>query len=110
MPDGSKNVAVGKTIALLAQEGDDISNLEVPKEEVPPPLEQKNAPSPTRTPGSASQEASNPTPPAVDASSSQVHVESDRPLFPSVLRLLKENHVSSTERIKGLFPVLYADN
>ncbi|KAL0070558.1 pyridoxine biosynthesis protein [Marasmius tenuissimus] len=33
LPDGTKNVQVGKVIALLAEEGDDISNLEVPKEE-----------------------------------------------------------------------------
>jgi len=33
LPDGSKNVPVGKIIALLAEEGDDILDLEVPKDE-----------------------------------------------------------------------------
>ncbi|KAI0303499.1 single hybrid motif-containing protein [Multifurca ochricompacta] len=31
--DGQKNIPVGKAIALLAEEGDDISNLEIPKDE-----------------------------------------------------------------------------
>jgi pyruvate/2-oxoglutarate dehydrogenase complex dihydrolipoamide acyltransferase (E2) component len=30
--DSSKNVKVGKTIAMLAQQGDDLSTVEVPKE------------------------------------------------------------------------------
>jgi len=33
LQDGAKNVPVGKIIALLAEEGDDISNLQPPKEE-----------------------------------------------------------------------------
>ena len=40
VPDGTHNVDVGKTIAVLAEQGDDISTLELPAEEaeaVPPP-------------------------------------------------------------------------
>ena len=42
---GAKDVPVGKTIALLAEEGDDISNLEVPKEDegAPAPKQEKRA-------------------------------------------------------------------
>jgi pyruvate/2-oxoglutarate dehydrogenase complex dihydrolipoamide acyltransferase (E2) component len=36
IPDGSKNVKVGKTIAMLAEQGDDLSTVEVPKEDDAP--------------------------------------------------------------------------
>ena len=40
-PNGTRNVEVGKVIALLAEEGDDISNLEAPKEDAQPPQQAK---------------------------------------------------------------------
>ncbi|KAG2366786.1 single hybrid motif-containing protein [Suillus spraguei] len=70
--DGSKNVQVGKVIALLAEEGDDISNLEAPKEESKP------APS---------------TPVAPPKHSKH--------LLPSVIRLLIEGNVVDAEAIPG---------
>ncbi len=51
--DGSKSVQVGSRIAVLAEEGDDISSLEIPKDESPksqPAQEASPAPTP-RAPG-----------------------------------------------------------
>ncbi|PBK87427.1 single hybrid motif-containing protein [Armillaria gallica] len=92
LPDGTKNIPIGKVIAMLAEEGDDISNVEAPKEaEAPPtasPPKQETAPS---TPRPA------PTPVA-HSSSPPSH---SRPMFPSVYRLLHENNVTNAEQIKG---------
>lgn len=92
-PDGTKNVSVGKIIALLAQEGDDISSLEIPADE-----------STTSSSSSSSKKAlsSLPQPPQPGSTSSLNDASHDRPLFPSVLRLLKENNVSDMKGIKGL--------
>ncbi|KAI0637444.1 single hybrid motif-containing protein [Trametes polyzona] len=107
-PDGTKGIPVGKTIALLAEEGDDISNLEVPADEpAPPKSESQSKPSPAPS-SSASSSASQPSaaeakqsPPAPPSES---HVpQTSRPLFPSVLRLIQEHHIpaSDIEKIKG---------
>ena len=96
-PDGTKNVPVGKVIALLAEEGDDISNLEAPKEDGQPPQQAKQPeqapPAPPPPPPSA------PSAPAPESSS---HSPSDR-VFPSVLRLLQANNIAGpdADKIKG---------
>jgi pyruvate/2-oxoglutarate dehydrogenase complex dihydrolipoamide acyltransferase (E2) component len=97
-PDGSKGVQVGKLIALLAEDGDDISNLEVPKESETksPPKEQNTA---------SSDKASSPTPPTSPSSASVPRHEAPKldktkPMFPSVIRLLHENDLDSS-KIKG---------
>ncbi|KAH9484080.1 putative pyruvate dehydrogenase protein X component, mitochondrial [Psilocybe cubensis] len=99
-PDGTKGVPVGKIIALLAEEGDDISNLELPKEETTP------APKETGNSASSSPPASEP----VFTPSEPIHAtgahsyalpEHARPLFPSVHRLLLEHKVTKVEDIKG---------
>ena len=98
VPDGTKSIPVGQTIALLAEEGDDISNLEVPKEEA----SKSSAPKEKK-----SQEKSNdaaPPPPPTPASQPpdhDIHITSSRPLFPSVQRLLTENGIENADRIKG---------
>ncbi|KAG8968282.1 hypothetical protein FRC03_008148 [Tulasnella sp. 419] len=105
VPDGSKSVPVGKLIALLAEEGDDISNLEVPAEtEAPKKAESSSTP----TPEPSSQSASPPPPPpAQKSASSESHSHalphSSKPLFPSVLRLLQEHGLSDVDAlgIKG---------
>ncbi|CAA7265336.1 unnamed protein product [Cyclocybe aegerita] len=96
-PDGTKGIPVGKIIALLAEEGDDISNLEIPKEDAaPPPPAHESAASTSSAPA--------PPPPA---SSQPLQIlshhppEHSRPLFPSVHRLLIENNVTKPEEIKG---------
>lgn len=88
---------VGKVIALLAEEGDDISNLQPPPEESKPEPTQQSASSEPATPKSES----SPTPPASTPSHSHKHIEHSRPLFPSVLRLLQEHNVDSVDKIKG---------
>ncbi|KIM87484.1 hypothetical protein PILCRDRAFT_815003 [Piloderma croceum F 1598] len=105
-PDGSKNVAVGKIIALLAEEGDDISNLEVPKEE------QKPAPPKSEQTASPPKSQSSPPPsaqsqPQLQSTQSSSHPVSEpthaSPLFPSVHRLLLENasSIPNAADIKG---------
>ncbi|EJF62657.1 single hybrid motif-containing protein [Dichomitus squalens] len=106
-PDGTKNVPVGKTIALLAEEGDDISNLEVPADEPasssnpsqPTPEHQAKpapfAPSDSEYPTSARGEGTHPP---------ESHVpHHSRPLFPSVIRLIQEHGISQGDvnKIKG---------
>lgn len=92
--DGSKNVQVGKIIALLAEEGDDISNLEAPKEEpkpVPSPQPEVQAtPSPPPAP------APQPTAPKTSH-----HPKHSKHLLPSVIRLLIEGNVVDAEAIPG---------
>jgi len=94
-PDGTKNVPVGKVIALLAEIGDDISNLQPPKEEPVLPKEKQlevssELPTPTTTSTTETQ-----------SSSHSKHPEHSRPLFPSVYRLLVENTITDPEAIKG---------
>ncbi|KZP23568.1 single hybrid motif-containing protein [Athelia psychrophila] len=87
-PDGSKNVRVGKVIALLAEEGDNISNLEAPKDEpAPEPKQQEAPPPPTPAPVSNSSLSQSQSPPE-PAQSSHADIDTSRPLFPSVHRLL----------------------
>jgi len=90
-------VPVGKVIALLAEEGDDISNLQPPAEEVKPEPTQQSAPSESIT--TKSEPA--PTPSTYTPSPSHKLVEHSRPLFPSVSRLLREHNVDSVDKIKG---------
>ena len=87
---------VGKIIALLAEEGDDISNLQPPVEETKPEPAQQSAPAETTTTKPEPTSTPAPTP-----SHSHKHLEHSRPLFPSVLRLLQEHNVDSIDKIKG---------
>jgi pyruvate/2-oxoglutarate dehydrogenase complex dihydrolipoamide acyltransferase (E2) component len=92
---------VGKVIALLAEEGDDISNLEAPKEETAPPKKEEAS-----TSSSSASTESVPPPSSSQPSESQqahstIHISTDKPLFPSVYRLLAENNISNVDAIKG---------
>ncbi|KAJ8699375.1 pyridoxine biosynthesis protein [Pleurotus ostreatus] len=83
LPDGTKNVPVGKVIALLAEEGDDISNLEAPKEAA------------ALSPPSSAPESKVPASPSPSSSHHDGgHVSISGPLFPSVQRLLWEHAAS----------------
>ncbi len=82
-------------IALLAEEGDDISNIEVPENgpesfESATASKQEQAPSPPQ---------SAPTPALTPKATHRV--SHSRPLFPSVARLLHEHSVQDPEKIKG---------
>ncbi|KAG2115235.1 pyruvate dehydrogenase X component [Suillus discolor] len=94
--DGSKNVQVGKVIALLAEEGDDISNLEAPKEESKP------APSPQPETQAAAPPPPAPAPtPQPTTSKVSHHPKHSKHLLPSVIRLLIEGNVADAEAIPG---------
>lgn len=94
--NGTKNIQVGKIIALLAEEGDDISNLQPPVEETKSEPTYQSAPEPeTPKPEPV------PTPSTSVPSQSHNHFEHSRPLFPSVLRLLQEHNVDSLDKVKG---------
>jgi pyruvate/2-oxoglutarate dehydrogenase complex dihydrolipoamide acyltransferase (E2) component len=80
-PSGSKNVPVGETIAVLAEQGDDLSKLEVPTDLSPPkqdiPTEDGVPEAPKEEPKAAAPAA--PAGPAADHHS--------KPMFPSVAAL-----------------------
>jgi len=95
--DDTKNVPVGRVIALLAEEGDDISNLQPPAEEAKPEPAQQPAPSEPATPKSEPAQ----TPSTSTPLHSHKNLEHSRPVFPSVLRLLQEHNVDSVDKIKG---------
>ncbi|KAI9568969.1 single hybrid motif-containing protein [Boletus coccyginus] len=96
--DGIKNVPVGRVIALLADEGDDISNLEAPKEEP------KSAP--VQKPETSAAPSSPPPPlqasePVQAPKTHSHHPTHSKHLMPSVVRLLIEGGVTDAEVIKG---------
>ncbi|KIJ69665.1 hypothetical protein HYDPIDRAFT_185332 [Hydnomerulius pinastri MD-312] len=100
-PDGTKNVLVGRIIALLAEEGDDISNLEAPAQDskpspAPSPAQQASS---TPTPETAAPPA--PSPAAQEHKAHGAHPTHSKHLLPSVIRLLIEGGVSDAEVIKG---------
>ena len=100
MQDGAKNVPVGKVIALLAEDGDDISNLKAPEDESPPAMPSKEAaPSPTPTPPSQSVSSSSSS--AQPEHKNSGAIKSSKPVLPSVHRLLLENNISDADQIKG---------
>ncbi|KAN0066270.1 pyridoxine biosynthesis protein [Thecaphora frezii] len=101
--EGAKDVQVGKIIALLAEEGDDLSNLEAPKEQESQPQQQQQ----TSTTESQrhGQEAKSSPPPTTQAGASHGSHGShsfNGPIFPSVQRLIVENHIQDAQsKIKG---------
>jgi len=104
--DGTKNVPVGKTIAVLAEEGDDISNIQVPENTEPeskisgaskdasqhdnPPANTKSLTDTTSTSNSKEQKAQG----------HSINLDLSKPMFPSVILLLEENGLSP-EKVKG---------
>ncbi|KAH6918974.1 pyruvate dehydrogenase X component [Coprinopsis sp. MPI-PUGE-AT-0042] len=97
--DGSKNVPIGKTIALLAEEGDDISNLEAPKDEPAPSASKESSPPPPSP--SPSEPKAESSPPDTAAAHSGPLPSHSQPIFPSVHRLILENGIRDLSSIKG---------
>ena len=87
---------MGKIVALLAEEGDDISNLQPPADAPHVTKKQPEPPEPASRPTPSAEPRTTPSP-----SHSPKHVEHSRPLFPSVLRLLQTYDVPNLEKIKG---------
>lgn len=96
-PSGTKNVSVGKIIALLAEEGDDISNIEAPMESVKPSQVTDIPTTPATEPSGATSQQSD----SVQEKDGAHHPTHSKPLLPSVLRLLMENNITNAEAIKG---------
>lgn len=98
---GSKGVPVGEVIAVLAEEGDDLSKLEVPSDlsphpETVPTQDKKEEPKESKP---ASKEATK------EEAASKEHLKLDvsKPMLPSVQRLLEESNMSNEQisKIKG---------
>ncbi|KAK2460638.1 hypothetical protein APHAL10511_007108 [Amanita phalloides] len=88
MPAGSKNIPIGNAIALLAEEGDDITNLEAPQDMTPVPQ--------VATPPVATEQSTSPREPVP-----HVQPTHSRTLFPSVHRLLVQHNVHKPDAITG---------
>ncbi|KAH8880708.1 hypothetical protein GQ53DRAFT_754831 [Thozetella sp. PMI_491] len=84
--DGSKGVQVGSRIAVVAEEGDDISTLEVPAEEPKPQAAKEAAPEPPSQPQESS---SAPAPKGGSPVGKPRNLK--YPLLPSVSHLVNEN-------------------
>ncbi|KAK4186527.1 hypothetical protein QBC35DRAFT_387028 [Podospora australis] len=95
--DGSKGVQVGSRIAVVAEEGDDISSLEIPEEKSEQPRKAAEAPQ-TQTPETTTPKAAPPTSSAPKAPVKPGHKTSNRtyPLYPSVAHLLKVNGLDTS--------------
>lgn len=93
--DGSKGVQVGTRIAVIAEEGDDISTLQIPPDEGP---KTQKAEAPAAEPASASTSEPTPTPSSSSAStkSSGKVQKQTYPLYPSVATLLKVNGLDAS--------------
>lgn len=99
--DGSKAVQVGSRIAVTAEPGDDLSSLEIPKED-----SSKTAEAPKEQPKKESkpvpkEDRSSPPPPQKSGSaSSSKATKQTYPLYPSVEHLLKTNGLSKADADK----------
>ncbi|KAK3333967.1 hypothetical protein B0T19DRAFT_142491 [Cercophora scortea] len=96
--DGSKGVKVGMRIAVIAEEGDDISALEIPADVN---AQASSAPEPTKAPASTAAAAPTPAEPASTSpkapSKSTIKAPKQTyPLYPSVVHLLKVNGLDSS--------------
>jgi Biotin-requiring enzyme/e3 binding domain len=113
-PDGSKNIKVGTRIAVLADEGDDISSLEIPPDDSKPASkttenvkkaeegaeskrESGSAPVPEPT-GTPTLSQSQRLAPASSPSGPGQNMK--YPLYPSVTALIHENHLSDSDVAK----------
>ncbi|GAA5935585.1 Pdx1p [Sporobolomyces koalae] len=95
---GTAGIPVGQIIALLAEEGDDISNLEFP-----PPGSLESSAADAAAPVVAESDAPTPSPmtPATHVSAIHAHPTHPRPLLPSVLRQLALAGITDTKEIKA---------
>lgn len=92
---------VGQIIALLAEEGDGISNLEIPKQPLPPPTKTENTnTSSQQRPSVSATQPTQPIQPSAEHHSQSI-LEHSRPLFPSVHRLLLEHNINNMDKIRG---------
>ncbi|KAK4689160.1 hypothetical protein P7C73_g934, partial [Tremellales sp. Uapishka_1] len=113
---GSSKIPVGQIIAILAEEGDDLSAIEVPKDQSPevsdiPKAAAREepkaaaAPEPAKEEKPAKKEEAPPAtaPAAPKAQHGNTEIKHPKPLSPSVMRLLLESSLTSKEisKLKG---------
>lgn len=95
--DGSKAVQVGARIGVIAEEGDDISSLQIPADETAQATKAAAAPE-TQTPATPEPESAPPSSAPPKAASKPGGKKSHRtyPLLPSVAQLLGENGLDAS--------------
>lgn len=95
--NGGKDIPVGQPIAILAEEGDDLANLEIP--DVSAPAAAAAAAPKTETPKAETPKAETPKPSTPAPSGTSTVANPKQVLFPSVATLLAENNISRDDAI-----------
>ncbi|GMM39061.1 Pdx1 protein [Saccharomycopsis crataegensis] len=100
LPNGSKDIPVGRTIAYLAEPEDDISKLEFPKEEATEaPKKQEPKKQEPKKPETAPKKASKP----ISAEAGIFNkANPSQTLFPSVSTLLESNGISKEDALEKI--------
>lgn len=103
--DGSKNIAVGTRIAVLAEEGDDLASLEIPAEEKSsaPKKESKSESESKQPEESEESKESKSEKPAKKSSKGGSAPSQTKPFFPAVEALLKEHNLDESD-VKQMTP------
>lgn len=96
--DGAKGVQVGTRIAVIAEEGDDISSLEIPADEGPKQASAPKAPEKSSQPEPVPQEERTASEPATHGAKGSGKAQKQTyPLFPSIIQLLHENGIDESK-------------
>lgn len=96
--DGAKGVQVGTRIAVIAEEGDDISSLEIPADEGPKKESAPKAPEKSSQPEPVPQEERAASEPATHGARGSGKAQKQTyPLFPSIIQLLHQNGIDESK-------------
>ncbi|KAG8166076.1 hypothetical protein KVR01_004628 [Diaporthe batatas] len=96
--DGAKGVQVGTRIAVIAEEGDDISSLEIPPEDTPKQASAPKAPEKSSEPAPVPQEERTASEPAKHGARGGGKAQKQTyPLFPSIIQLLHQNGIDESK-------------
>lgn len=99
---GSKNVPVGAAIAVLAEEGDDLANLEIPADTPESAIPHRDEAAAESAPAPAAPAAKE-QPAAPAQAIHHVELDASKPVFPSVSRLL-HNSTLTSEQVAQIKP------
>lgn len=96
--DGAKGVQVGTRIAVIAEEGDDISSLEIPPEDTPKTASAPKAPEKSSEAEPVPQEERTASEPATHGARGGGKAQKQTyPLFPSIIQLLHQNGIDESK-------------
>lgn len=96
--DGAKGVQVGTRIAVIAEEGDDISSLEIPPEDTPKQASAPKAPEKSSESEPVPQEERTASEPATHGARGGGKAQKQTyPLFPSIIQLLHQNGIDESK-------------